>query len=443
MVSTPQSETRLTSSHSLGHRHVHPRADVIDYVTDYVTVTVPEVIVWVDDQGRTVSIETHTAAGIAASTPAPVPAPSISAFSATVSPSSRIDSPVGPSTIPASFSAPQPSTPTEPPTTTSLAPAPPPAAKVAPSSAPPAAWSSDGSAPTEGPLATPASQPTSPPSEPAQLAPEPSGTQGAANQAQGSGAGFGITWSPYTSDGGCKSQDQANADFAQLAGAGFSTVRIYGVDCNQVAMTIAAVSQYNMAIFTGLVDLDDLADNLASMITQVGSNWHMIDTVSIGNELVNNGLDPGVVVAAITTARPILNAAGHSRHIVTVDVFDQLIAHPELCTASDYCAANCHAYFDNLITAEQAGNYVSESSSAIAQANPGKEVRITESGWPWSGPANGAAVPSPANQQTAMASLKAAFASNPGSLMLFDSYDAMWKQPGPFGVEQCFGIYGH
>jgi exo-beta-1,3-glucanase (GH17 family) len=208
-------------------------------------------------------------------------------------------------------------------------------------------------------------------------------------------------------------------------------------------MTIAAVSQYNMAIFTGLVDLDNLADNLASLITQVGSNWHMIDTVSIGNELVNNGLDPGVVVAAITTARPILNVAGHSGHIVTVDVFDQLINHPELCTASDYCAANCHAFFDNLITAEQAGNYVSESSSAIGQANPGKEVRITESGWPWSGSANGAAVPSPANQQTAIASLKAAFASNPGSLILFDSYDAMWKQPGPFGAEQYFGIYGH
>jgi exo-beta-1,3-glucanase (GH17 family) len=220
-------------------------------------------------------------------------------------------------------------------------------------------------------------------------------------------------------------------------------VRIYDVDCNQVAMTIAAGSQYNMAIFASLVSLDKLADKLASMISQVGSNWHMIDTVSIGNELVNNGLDPAVVVAAIATARPILNAAGYSGRIVTVDVFDQLINHPELCTASDYCAANCHAFFDNQITAEQAGNYVSQAFSAIAQKIPGKEVKITESGWPWSGSANGAAIPSPANQQTAIANLKAAFANNTGSLMLFDSYDATWKQPGPFGVEQYFGIYGH
>jgi exo-beta-1,3-glucanase (GH17 family) len=220
-------------------------------------------------------------------------------------------------------------------------------------------------------------------------------------------------------------------------------VRIYGVDCNQIAMTIAAVTQYNMAIFAGLVNLDNLATNLGSIITQVGSKWDMIDTVSIGNELVNNGLDPGVVVAALDTARGILTPAGYAGRIVTVDVFNQFFNHPELCHASDYCAANCHAFFDNQITADKAGEYVSQAFASIAQAIPGKEIMITESGWPWAGAPNGVAVPSVANQQTAIGSLRAAFANSPGSLMLFDSYDAMWKQPGPFGVEQYFGIYSH
>ena len=57
----------IISSRSQGHRHLHPRADL----TDYVTVTAPEVVVWVNDQGNTVSIETRTE-------PAPLPTSSVS-----------------------------------------------------------------------------------------------------------------------------------------------------------------------------------------------------------------------------------------------------------------------------------------------------------------------------------------------------------------------------
>jgi exo-beta-1,3-glucanase (GH17 family) len=452
-----QREIRLLSSRSQGHRHVHPRADV----TDYVTVTAPEVVVWVDHQGCTVSIETRNPS-VSTSMPAPLPTPSVSDTPAIGTPSAQISAPVEPSPIPSSFFASPSSAPTEALATTSPDPAPaestsapapvesastptpPPGAKEAPTNAPAASYSDSPTNGFEGgPPSEPATPPTSSSAKPAHSEPEPSGTQGATHQAQGSGLGLGITWSPYMVDSNCKSQDQANSEFAQLAGEGFSMVRIYGIDCNQVAMTIAAVSQYNMAIFAGLISLDNLATNLNSMITQVRSNWHMIDTVSIGNELVNNGLDPGVVVAALDTARGILNPAGYAGRIVTVDVFDQFSQHPELCQASDYCAANCHAFFDSQITADQAGDYVSQAAASIASAIPGKDVMITESGWPWAGAPNGAAVPSPANQQTAIGSLKAAFANNPGSLMVFDSYDAMWKQPGPFGVEQYFGMYGH
>lgn len=209
-------------------------------------------------------------------------------------------------------------------------------------------------------------------------------------------------------------------------------------------MTIAAVQKYNMAIFAGLVNLQDLGDNLAAIISQVGSNWSMIDTVNIGNELVNDGLaSVSEVVAALGTARATLYPAGFMGRIVTVDVFDTILANPQLCYVSDYCAANCHAFFDNQITSSQAGGYVSGILAQITQQIPGKEVMITESGWPWSGNANGAAVPSVADQQAAIGSLRSAFANNPASLILFDSFDDPWKQPGPYSVEQYFGVYGH
>ena len=407
-----QSDTKVLGSPFPGHRHVHPRADVTLDVTEYVTVTAPEVIVWINDQGGTVSIETRTNS-VAASTPAPI--------SAVVKPSTK-STPIAPTQrLSSSFAAPSPlwsEQPTETLSTPTLTPTADPAAST--SDAPPAG-TTDAST-------------SAPPGPPPSASPAP--------QVQRSN--FGVAWSPYNADSTCKSQDQVDCEFATLAGTGFTLVRIYGVDCNQIAMTIAAVQKYNMAIFAGLVNLQDLGDNLAAIISQVGSNWSMIDTVNIGNELVNDGLaSVSEVVAALGTARATLYPAGFMGRIVTVDVFDTILANPQLCYVSDYCAANCHAFFDNQITSSQAGGYVSGILAQITQQIPGKEVMITESGWPWSGNANGAAVPSVADQQAAIGSLRSAFANNPASLILFDSFDDPWKQPGPYSVEQYFGVYGH
>jgi exo-beta-1,3-glucanase (GH17 family) len=411
---------------------MHPRADV----TEYVTVTAPEVVVWVDEAGSTVSIETRTT-NVAISTPSPISNPTVSDTPAVATPPSQSAAPALPSSLPSSYFAPPAPAPTEAPTTTLPPPAP---FESAPISTPLPTASNSDVTPADFRYGPPSAPPASEPS--ASPAPEPSSTQAAALQAQGSG--FGITWSPYNADSTCKSQDQANSEFAPLAGYGYTMVRTYGVDCNQVAMAIASAAKYNMVIFAGLTSLDNLVPNLNSMISQVGSNWHMINTVSIGNELVNDGLAAvEEVVAALGTTRSVLKPAGFGGPIVTVDVFDQIVAHPELCGASDYCAANCHAFFDDEITADKAGDYVSKIWSWIAQQIPGKEVMITESGWPWGGSANGAAIPSVANQQVAIASLRSAFANNSGSIFLFDSYDAEWKQSGPLGVEQYFGIYGH
>lgn len=208
-----------------------------------------------------------------------------------------------------------------------------------------------------------------------------------------------------------------------------------------VGSAVAAAQQYGMKVFAGVTGLDNLADNLASIIAQASSNLHVIDTINIGNELINSNLaSVESVVAALGTARGILGAAGFSGSIVTVDTFDKVLANPQLCQAGDYCAANCHAYFDTQMTSVDAGDYVSRQRANIAEANPGKRVVITESGWPYAGTANGAAVASVGDQHAAIASLRSAFAIEASDLFLFDSFDCPWKSAG---IEQHFGIYGH
>ncbi|KAH0543969.1 hypothetical protein FGG08_001736 [Glutinoglossum americanum] len=254
-------------------------------------------------------------------------------------------------------------------------------------------------------------------------------------------AGNGIVYSPYNADGTCKSQDQVNSDFSKMNG--FSLVRIYGVDCNQVSTVLNAAKPKGMKVFAGIYDVAQVDSQVQSLIAAAKNSWDSIDTVSVGNEVVNAGGAVAPVVAAVNSARNALRAAGYNGPVVTVDTFIALINHPELCQASDYAAANCHAYFAG-VDASSAGSYVSEQAAAVSKACGGKKTVITESGWPHQGGTNGQAVPSKPNQQAAIDSLKGSFSSNPSSLILFTAFDDMWKQDNgnTFGCEKFYGILG-
>lgn len=261
------------------------------------------------------------------------------------------------------------------------------------------------------------------------------------NDTDAAGNGYGICYDVVTTSG-CKTQDELNTDFAFLASQGFSTVRTYDIGCPLGEVAQAAASA-GLQLIAGLNNIDNVAGDVQTLIGMFDGNWDAVNTIVIGNEVVNDGGSPAAVVAAIQAARPLLTAAGFHKNVVTVDVWSAITAHPELCQNSDYCAANCHAFFDPNTPASNAGTFVQDCVSQISALGLGKSIVITESGWPYQGDTNGDAVPSVANQDTAIASLKSAFAGNPGGLFLFEAYDATYKSAGSLGVEQYFGIYGH
>jgi exo-beta-1,3-glucanase (GH17 family) len=307
---------------------------------------------------------------------------------------------------------------------------------------------------------------------------------------------YGVSYSPYRGDGNCKSQEELNNDFDRISLA-YNLVRIYGVDCNQIALVKASVERRkqqhplkrqqqqeqkqeqeqgegegedqfrtapphpngDMRMFAGIFDLSNLPNDVNTIIQTAAGDWSDFDTISIGNELVNDGKNtPAEVVNAVNTARTTLRAAGYQGPVVTVDTFNQMIDHPELCQASDYCAANCHAFFDNAQSAANAGKYVREQADKITAAANGngnnqgqdrggaddrnsfKRTVITESGWPYAGQSNGAAVPSRQNQRAAILSLMHEFPE--GDLILFSAFDDKWKtdNAGTFGTEKYWGF---
>ncbi|KAJ4400889.1 Cell surface mannoprotein mp65 [Neurospora sp. IMI 360204] len=152
----------------------------------------------------------------------------------------------------------------------------------------------------------------------------------------------GITYAPYDLTG-CRSPSNIASDFSRIARTGlYSTVRIYGVDCSQVLHTLRAASSVSppLKLFLGIFHLSDLSSQIKTLVqdvqtfaattttsssphkkTTVEEVWNnMIDTISVGNELVNNGqATPAQVLAAVRRVREALRREGYqgpvqSRH---------------------------------------------------------------------------------------------------------------------------------
>lgn len=260
-----------------------------------------------------------------------------------------------------------------------------------------------------------------------------------------SGSGYGITYNPYNGDGTCKTASQVSQDFDGFGG-GYSFVRTYGTDCNTVPNVLAAAKSHGLLLFQGVFSIGNLQSELALIISGAAGDWSQFKTISIGNELVNNGAQASYVVDAINTARSTLRAAGYNGPVVTSDTLVATIANPSLCDASDYCTVNCHPFFDGNIAASGAGSFITSQIVRLKAvlANSAQTVVISETGWPSQGLTNGAAIPSPSEQATAISSIRSAFSGNPGGVTLFNPYNMMWKTntAAQFEAEQYWGFLG-
>jgi exo-beta-1,3-glucanase (GH17 family) len=254
----------------------------------------------------------------------------------------------------------------------------------------------------------------------------------------------GVAYDLMADDGSCRSASQIQSDVGFFASQNIGLVRTYDVGCDVGALAAAISAQGgSMKLFAGINQISNLQADLGKLIGMISPYFSIVDTINIGNELVNTGAaSVGAVTSALGSARGQLGAAGYSGKIVTVDTFIALMNNPELCIASDYCAANTHAFFDGNVQPEGAGDFVKRMQGLVSQAAGGKHTVVTESGWPHCGNSNGAAVPGYSQQASAMGSIKAAFAGDASDVILFQSFDAMYKAPGANGCEQCWG-YNH
>lgn len=255
------------------------------------------------------------------------------------------------------------------------------------------------------------------------------------------GEGKGITYSPYSDSGSCKSESDIQSDIQKLTD--FDIIRVYAPDCSCVSAIMGAMGS-NQKIFAGLYYMDSLSSDISTLATQVKASsqgWDGIYAVAVGNEWVNSGTySASEVASAVSSGRSLLQDQGYSGKVVTVDTIPAYENNNELCEASDFIAANSHAYWDGNVEAANSGTWLEQQIADVKSACGGsKSVLITETGWPTKGDTYGSnGVPSTANQ---LACIKSIAEAVPDQVIFFTAYNDLWKQPGSQNCEQYWGIF--
>ncbi|TKA21915.1 hypothetical protein B0A50_08563 [Salinomyces thailandicus] len=254
-----------------------------------------------------------------------------------------------------------------------------------------------------------------------------------------------MTYTPYASDGSCKSADAISSDIASIAAKGFTTVRLYATDCNGPVNIGSACADNGLKMILGIyIDDTGIGSNTDEQVTELidwgTGQWDLVEMVVFGNEAIFNGYASASDLATgISDVKTRFQAAGYSGPVTTTETLNTIQENANtICAVVDVIAANIHPFFNTAITASKAGDFVtSQLDDLAACCDNEKEAYNLETGWPSSGLANGLAIPGLSNQKTAIDSIMQS--AGGGKSVMFSFENDEWKSPGSLDVEQFWG----
>jgi glycoside/pentoside/hexuronide:cation symporter, GPH family len=152
-------------------------------------------------------------------------------------------------------------------------------------------------------------------------------------------------------------------------------------------------------------------------------NEGTVDMAAVGNEVLFRGdQDESALIAYINEVKK--NTSGVP--VSCVDIYSELIKHPKLVQACDKLLINCYPFWEGA-NIEHAGIYLQEMYSKVRAIANGKEVIITETGWPSAGQVVGEAIPSKENLMLYYMEAQLWAAQANIELFYFSSFDEAWK----------------
>lgn len=152
-------------------------------------------------------------------------------------------------------------------------------------------------------------------------------------------------------------------------------------------------------------------------------NEGSVDMAAVGNEVLFRGdQDENTLVKYINEVKKNSNGIP----VCCVDIYNEFISHPALVNACDKLLINCYPFWEGAHI-EHAGVYLQEMYNKVKAVSNGKEVIISETGWPSNGQVVGEAVPSKQNLMYYYLEVQLWAVQANVKLYYFSSFDEAWK----------------
>jgi exo-beta-1,3-glucanase (GH17 family) len=147
------------------------------------------------------------------------------------------------------------------------------------------------------------------------------------------------------------------------------------------------------------------------------------DILAIGNEvLLRQDLPEAELIDYLRRAKAALPGVP----ITYVDAYYLFCQHPRLVEACDVLSANCYPFWE-YCALEHSLAYMKEMHARVTRVAGGRQVLISETGWPSAGTPVGAAVPSEENALRYLLATLQWTAAAGIDLFYFSAFDEAWK----------------
>lgn len=243
----------------------------------------------------------------------------------------------------------------------------------------------------------------------------------------------GVDYTGKNADGSCHTASEVTANVKSMKSYGITRIRTYAQECNLLPNLLNAISSIGGDMEVLAAVWIDGSSNDASEISSLKSTLHSkydispITGILVGNEvLFNNLMSSSQLITKIKAVKAI--AGGIPVGSAEVDS-----TYPsDLTAASDFVGVNLHPYYAS-VSIQDALSSIETRYQNVVKSAKGKQVLITETGWPSAGGQVGEAVPSLANEKA----YAAALAKSSLPYYFFEWEDSVWKGSGS---EAHFGL---
>jgi len=245
-------------------------------------------------------------------------------------------------------------------------------------------------------------------------------------------------------DGSCKTTEQWETAFNKLKALpqGITSVRLYASsDCNTLEMAVPAALSTGIQILVGIWTEDAAhyaaeKQALLDAINAHGSDW--ILAVSVGSEdLYRKDTTADTLAGQIYDVRGMIRQFGIEAEVGHVDTWTAWVdgANDAVTKACDFVGLDGYPYWQES-SIEDAYNVFFKSYQDtldhVQSVKAGTWVWITETGWPITGPTQGAAVPSVDNAKAYWSSV---------ACQLFNMGHVFWYSYQDYSASPSFGIF--